>query len=32
MFISTLQPPFYEHMMDNISSNFTDNVIIYRKK
>ncbi|XP_014499251.2 uncharacterized protein LOC106760315 [Vigna radiata var. radiata] len=28
MFVNTLQPPFYEHMVGNVSSNFADIVII----
>ncbi|XP_052736686.1 uncharacterized protein LOC128197882 [Vigna angularis] len=28
MVVSTLQPPFYEHMIDNVSSNFADIIII----
>ncbi|XP_022637926.1 uncharacterized protein LOC111241863 [Vigna radiata var. radiata] len=28
MFVSTLQPPFYEHMIGNVSSNFADIIII----
>jgi len=28
MFVSTLQPPFYEHMVGNVSSIFTDIIII----
>jgi len=26
--VNTLQPPFYEHMVGNLSSNFTDIIII----
>ncbi|XP_047168652.1 uncharacterized protein LOC124837360, partial [Vigna umbellata] len=28
MFVSILQPPFYEHMIGNVSSNFADIIII----
>ena len=28
MFVNTLQPPFYEHMVGNVSSNFADIIII----
>ena len=28
MFVSTLQPPFYEHMVGNVSSVFADIIII----
>lgn len=28
MLVSTLQPPFYEHMIGNVSSNFTNIIII----
>ncbi|XP_014524575.1 uncharacterized protein LOC106780783 [Vigna radiata var. radiata] len=28
MFVSTLQPPFYEHMIGNVTSNFVDIIII----
>ncbi|XP_017406816.1 uncharacterized protein LOC108319988 [Vigna angularis] len=28
MFVSTLQPPFYEHMIGNMTSNFADIIII----
>ncbi|XP_014523870.1 uncharacterized protein LOC106780130 [Vigna radiata var. radiata] len=28
MFVSTLQPPFFEHMIGNVSSNFADIIII----
>ena len=28
MFVSTLQPLFYEHMVGNVSSNFSDIIII----
>jgi len=28
MFVNTLQPPFYEHMVGNVSSNFVDIIII----
>ncbi|KOM48109.1 hypothetical protein LR48_Vigan07g181300 [Vigna angularis] len=28
MFVNTLQPPFYEHMVGNVSVNFADVIII----
>ncbi|XP_052723746.1 uncharacterized protein LOC128193705 [Vigna angularis] len=28
MFVNTLQPPFYEHMVGNVSSNFADIIVI----
>ncbi|XP_017416451.2 uncharacterized protein LOC108327238 [Vigna angularis] len=28
MFVNTLQPPFYEHMVGNVSVNFADTIII----
>ncbi|XP_014503397.1 uncharacterized protein LOC106763751 [Vigna radiata var. radiata] len=28
MFVNTLQPPFYEHMVGNVSANFVDTIII----
>ncbi|XP_052723845.1 uncharacterized protein LOC128193782 [Vigna angularis] len=28
MFVNTLQPPFYEHMVGNVSANFADIIII----
>ncbi|XP_052735536.1 uncharacterized protein LOC128197521 [Vigna angularis] len=28
MFVNTLQPPFYEHMLGNVSSNFADIIVI----
>jgi len=32
MFIYTLQPPFYEHMLGSVSPNFADIVIIGKTK
>jgi len=31
MFVNILQPPFYEHMVGNVSSNFADIIIIGEK-
>jgi len=31
MFVSTLQPPFYEHMVRNVSSIFADIIIIVER-